>query len=39
VLATTPPRLEMVRRLGEPGVAEDHAAYRQRCKVGTITRR
>jgi hypothetical protein len=36
VLATTPLRLEMVRRLGEPGVEADRAAYRQRWKVETV---
>jgi hypothetical protein len=30
VVATTPLRQEMVQRLGEPGVANDRAAYRQR---------
>jgi hypothetical protein len=35
-VATTPLRLEMVRRLGEPGVAADRAAYRQRWKAETV---
>ncbi|WP_218127581.1 transposase [Belnapia rosea] len=36
VVATTPLRQEMVRRLGEPGVEADCIAYRQRWKVETV---
>jgi hypothetical protein len=36
VLATTPLRLEMLRRLGDPGVEVDRVAYRQRWKVETV---
>ena len=36
VQAITPLRLEMLRRLGEPGVEVDRAAYRQRWKVETV---
>jgi hypothetical protein len=36
VVATTPYRQEMMRRLGEAGPAADRAAYRQRWKVETI---
>ncbi|WP_236039061.1 hypothetical protein, partial [Belnapia arida] len=36
VVATTPLRQEMVRRLGKPGVAADRVAYRQRWKVETV---
>jgi hypothetical protein len=36
VVATTPLRREMVRRLGEPGVGADCVAYRQRWKVETV---
>jgi hypothetical protein len=36
VLATTPYRKEMVRRLGKPGDPADWAAYRQRWKVESI---
>ncbi|HEX8374552.1 MAG TPA: transposase [Geminicoccaceae bacterium] len=36
VVATTPLRQEMLRRLGEPGVEADRAAYRQRWKVETV---
>ncbi len=36
VVATTPYRLEMVRRLGEPGEEEARRAYRQRWKAETV---
>jgi hypothetical protein len=36
VIATTPYRQEMVRRLGKAGNSEDRAAYRQRWKVETV---
>ncbi|MBL6082846.1 transposase, partial [Belnapia sp. T18] len=36
VVATTPLRQEMVRRLGKPGVEADRIAYRQRWKVETV---
>lgn len=36
VVATTPLRHEMVRRLGGPGVEADRIAYRQRWKVETV---
>ena len=36
IVATTPYRQEMVRRLGEPGLNADRIAYRQRWKVETI---
>jgi hypothetical protein len=36
VVATTPLRQEMVRRLGKPGVEADRAAYCQRWKVETV---
>lgn len=36
ILATTPYRQEMVRRLGDPGEASDRTAYRQRWKAETI---
>jgi transposase len=36
VVATTPYRLEMVRRLGEPGDEDARRAYRQRWKAETV---
>ncbi|WP_043341668.1 transposase [Belnapia moabensis] len=36
VVATTPLRQEMVRRLGKPDVEADRVAYRQRWKVETV---
>lgn len=36
VVATTPYRREMVRRLGEPGEEEARRAYRQRWKAETV---
>ena len=36
VVATTPYRLEMVRRLGESGEEESRGAYRQRWKAETV---
>jgi hypothetical protein len=36
VVATTPYRQEMVRRLGEPGDERDRGAYRQRWKAETV---
>ncbi len=36
ILATTPRRQEMLRRLGAPGLAADRAAYRQRWKAETV---
>ena len=36
VVATTPDRREMVRRLGEPGDDEARKAYRQRWKAKTV---
>jgi hypothetical protein len=36
VVATTPYRQEMVRRLGKPGDPDDRTAYRQRWKVETV---
>ena len=36
VVATTPLRQEMLRRLGAPGVEADRVAYRQRWKAETV---